>query len=111
MKFYLHGANAGKTASYGGFQFVEGVCEVADADVSKVSRVLCRYYNAHPDKPEPKAASVIAGFNEAAVAAEELSEAIKEVVKKPDTKPAESVAVADSQKTDTKKKKVSRKKK
>jgi hypothetical protein len=49
IKFILVGPNQGKSGVWGGYVFVDGVCEV-DAQWADNARVLLgRYYSAYPD--------------------------------------------------------------
>ena len=49
VKFTTFGPNRGLTLQIGNYQFVDGACEVAEADSSAATRVLCRYYDVCPE--------------------------------------------------------------
>lgn len=52
MKFMIVGPNQGKSGKWGGYKFVDGVCNVSEAqpnDVENARRILCRNYSAYPD--------------------------------------------------------------
>lgn len=45
VKFTTFGPNRGLTLQIGNYQFVDGACEVTEADSSSATRILCRYHD------------------------------------------------------------------